>query len=451
MIRLNEIIAVTGGRPLNKAKESDIKGISIDSRTIKPKELFIAIEGDRFNGHDFVLEAKRKGAAALLISEFRNSFKAVKDIPIIKVCDTVKALGEIAKFYRNKFSVCVIAITGTNGKTTTKDMIFSILNKKYKTLKSEGTQNNQIGLPLTLLKLNKDFRFCVVELGTSHPGEIKRLTDIACPQIGIITNIGPGHLEFFNNLENVFKEKFKLVQNLRHPSIAIFNADEPKLNKNCKTLPRSLSFAINRNADFKASEIHQKGRGLSFSVNNKYRIKLNTPGLFNVYNSLAAIACARILGLDYSMIKKALGGFSFPKSRLEIFCQKSVTLIDDSYNSNPLSLEQAILTLSGQGINRRKILVMADMLELGKAQEQIHRSFARLIKKSGIDLLITVGRLTRITAREAQKEGMDKVFICNYNEEAVSLLKKQISTGDIILVKGSRAMHLEEVVKALLH
>ncbi|MFH1201342.1 MAG: UDP-N-acetylmuramoyl-tripeptide--D-alanyl-D-alanine ligase [Candidatus Omnitrophota bacterium] len=450
MFNLKEIQEATVAKLIKGNLNVKLKGISIDTRTIKRGDLFIAIKGARFDGHDFVEEAKRRGAKAVIISSLRDQFKSLKDINILMVPDTVYALGEIAKFYRSRFNPCIIAVTGTNGKTTAKDMIATILAKRFRVLKSQENQNNQIGLSLTLLRLNKDYKFVVVELGTNHPGEIKRLTEISSPQIGLITNIGPGHLEFFHNLKNVFKEKFQLFKSLIYPAICIYNGDDEILNSRCKFLARAISFGMKNESHFRARNILQKEGIIKFAINNRYQVCLNTLGLFNVYNSLAAISCARILGIENRIIKRFLGEFSFPKGRLQVLKNKSYTIIDDSYNSNPLSLELAIKSLA-KFRKKRKILVMADMLELGKDEVNIHESFSKMIHKSGIDILITMGRFSSKTAHKAIEEGMDKVFICNYNDEVLELLNALMRRGDIVLLKGSHAMHLEEVVLGLVN
>lgn len=451
MFKINEVIETTHGRLISGKKDAFLKGISIDSRTIRENDLFIAIKGSRFDGHNFVGEAIKEKAAAVIVDRLGLVIPRSVKIPIIKVGDTTKALADIAAYYRQYFNIPVIGITGSNGKTTTKDMLAWILEAKYKVLKNPGTQNNQIGLPLTLLKLNKNFDIAVLEMGTNHFGEIDYLTRIAKPNIGIINNIGPAHLEFLKNLQGVYREKYSLINNLISPSIAILNMDDRFLRRNRNDKDKFvIGFGINSNTDYKASKIKIKNQSIEFLVNSRYTIRLNTLGVNNVYNALASITVARLLGVDYNIIVKRLSDFKFPKARLNLINKDNINFIDDTYNSNPASLEEALNTLEHLKIKGRKIFIMGNMLELGRHQENFHRLAGREIARI-CDILITVGGLTRLTAKAALKAGLDarSIFSCSCCRNAKTILYNRVipNKNDIVLVKGSRLMQMEKVIK----
>jgi len=452
MFRIDELITVTSGRLIaGKRREVLTGGISIDSRTLKKDDLFIAIKGARFDGHDFIAAAVKKKAAAVIVD--RLNFPAFKPaaVPLIKVRDTVRALSDIAAYHRRRFNIPVVGITGTNGKTTAKEMIAWVLQKQYRVLKNPGTQNNHIGLPMALLRLDKNVDVAVLEMGTNHPGEIARLTQIARPNIGIITNIGPAHLEFLHDLKGVYREKSFLINNLVAPSLAVLNMDDRFLRRNKDDNDKIVvGFALNHNADYKASKIKKGSRAdIEFSVNSRHRVRLNTPGTCNVYNGLAAITVARLLGMDYNTITASLSDFEFPKSRLNLVNVDSVSFIDDTYNSNPGSLAQALEALAGINTAGRKIFIMGDMLELGSGKESLHRLAGKRIAEV-CDALITVGRLTRLTAQAAGQAGLaaDSVFTCDCAKQARRVLYKRLKPNkdDIVLIKGSRLMQMEKII-----
>ena len=485
MFRLKEIVEAVDGRLLSADPQLRIGGVSIDSRTIKHGQLFVAIKGSRFDGHDFIREAVKKGAKAIIGSVHSWQLTVDRKIPYIRVSDTRRALGDLARFHRQRFNIPVIAITGSNGKTTTKDMVAWILSSRIKVLKNEATQNNDIGVPLTLLKLDISHDVVVLELGTNRFGEIAYLSGIAQPNFGVIINIGPAHLENLRNLPGVYKEKTALLKNLKLPRIAVLNADDPwlrKLRNNNRTIV--ISYAIRTQSDFNAAQIRltppfvQGGVGarkeragfIEFSVNpasaypksaplrrkgkknstSGQRIRLNTVGCYNIYNALAAIAVSRMLGCSYSSISRRLATFVFPSGRLKLVKSKGITFIDDSYNANPVSFEEALDPLSKFSAQGRRILVMGDMLELGRSAKMFHRRIGRRVARI-CDAFIGVGNLSKLTAEEAHKSGMDKgcIFTCENSAQARDLLFRKLKPyrWDLILVKGSRLMKMEEVFK----
>ncbi|MCX5699329.1 MAG: UDP-N-acetylmuramoyl-tripeptide--D-alanyl-D-alanine ligase [Candidatus Omnitrophica bacterium] len=451
MFRVNEIIEATQGSLIQGSLADKITGISTDSRRSKPREAFLALRGENFDGHDFIAESI-KAKVGCIIVERKPNFLIPADLAVIKVKDTVLALGDIARFQRQKINLPVIAVTGSNGKTTTKEMIAWVLSSNAWVLKNEGTKNNQVGLPQTLIQLTKKYNFAVVEIGTNHFGEVDYLAKIARPNIGIITNIGLSHLEFLKDLKGVAKEKTTLLNNLAKPAIALFNADD----KSFKGLMareikgrQIFSFGINEKSDFRASGIKLKNERIEFKVNSKFNFELSTLGDYNIYNALAAIAVGRILGLGYSEIRARLSTFKFPKGRLNLIKFKGLRFIDDTYNSNPFSLNAALAALGAANCKGRKILIMGDMLELGKQKELLHRQIAWSITNT-CDLLITVGSLAWITACAVRKLGWQakQIFCCANAHQARDLLFKKIcpKANDLILVKGSRSMKMEEIL-----
>lgn len=454
MFSINELLEATGGRLVNKARQGSIRGISIDSRRIKPQEAFIAIKGSNFDGHNFIAEALRKGASCVIReTAFPRIKKKIKNAVFIEVRDTIKALGDIARFQRKKFNIPLIAVTGSNGKTTVKEMLAHLLSKKFKVLKNEGTKNNQIGLSLTLSELDSSYDIAVLEVGTNHFGEVDYLTKICQPNIGIIINIGHSHLEYLDNLEGVFREKYKLIENLEKPYLGILNADDNFLKR--KVFGNSkkaiiLGFGVKNHCDFFASHIKMFKERIGFLVNEKYRFTLKTLGYYNIYNALAALAVARIFGVSYTDIAWRLASFDFPESRLKLIKRNNIKFIDDTYNSNPLSLRQALKALANFKTKGRKIFVMGDMLELGDYKERFHYQAGREIARC-CDIFISVGRLSKLAAQAANKSGLDarNIFICDTPCQAGDILFKSISPKkyDIVLVKGSRLMKMEAIFK----
>ncbi|MDD5730189.1 MAG: UDP-N-acetylmuramoyl-tripeptide--D-alanyl-D-alanine ligase [Candidatus Omnitrophica bacterium] len=459
MFEKNELLKAAHGKIIYPGRQAGIKAISTDSRTIKPGEAFAAIRGDNFNGHDFIPQAVKNGASCLIIeSAFKGKLAAVKglkekNVAVLEVKDTIKALGAIANYQRNKFSIPMVGVTGSNGKTTCKDMIAWLLSARYNVLKNEGTKNNHIGLPMALLGLDSRHEIAVLEIGTNHFKEVSCLTEICRPNIGVITNIGPSHLEHFKDLNGVLKEKYSLLEDLASPGIGLLNSDDPllrkKINRNTKK-PFVLSFGANGESDFRASRIEHNGDAVNFLINKKYKFTLRTLGYYNVYNALAAVAVGRIFGMGYKEIALRLSTFSFPQGRLQFKIIERIKFIDDTYNSNPLSLKQALSALDKCGAEGRKIFVMGDMLELGKQKEGYHGCAGKEASKV-CDVLITVGKLSRLAAESAKANGFDvnKIFACDSTQEAKEILFNAVSPKeeDVILVKGSRSMRMEEILK----
>ena len=456
MFTTKEILDPIAGKLISGDRTERFSGISIDSRTINPGELFIAIKGHNCDGHDFFEEAISKGAKGVLISErysrtrFRSLLFNNRPAVFISVADTLIALGEIARWRRNKFKGVVIAVTGSSGKTTTKDMTEHILAQKFRVLKSQASYNNFIGVPLTILDLDTSYKIAVLEMGASAPGEIRRLAEIARPDSGIIVSIGPAHLEGFGDIQAVYRAKLELLEMMDNSAVAILNGDDPKLILMARAFkPRIITFGLTEGCDFRASQIVYSNGELRFLLNDLYPLKLKMLGRHNVYNALAAIAIANQLGVGYDLIEKSLSDFCLPSSRMEMKEVGDVRIIDDSYNSNLLSLNSALETLVELSPSARKIVIIGDMLELGPDAGAVHYRIGRKIAERGIDVLITVGDLSKQVCRAANRYGMKKeeIFDCISHTEAGRCLLDIIRAGDIVLIKGSRAMRMERIIQ----
>jgi UDP-N-acetylmuramoyl-tripeptide--D-alanyl-D-alanine ligase len=459
-ITLKELEQVTGGvlHTGSAAGESLLRGVSIDSRTVKKGNLFVAIPGDKFDGHDFVKQASDQGAQAALVARDRWTEalgRSLGNMVTISVLDTKKALGDLAAWYKAKFEIPTVAVTGTNGKTTTKEMVAEALSDRFKVIKSPQSYNNRIGVPLTIFRLNSNSGALVVELGMSQPGEIATLAKMARPHIGVITNIGPAHLESMLSLEQIAKAKFELPDNMPSPKTLILNADDPLLDdriRQKKPGERIVSFGVDRQADFRADQIKAGADGLvSFRVNRGQTVNLLLLGRHNVYNALAALAVADLMGVEQAQAIKKLERYTPSDLRMELVVIRDVTVINDSYNANPVSMERALETLKEMKASGRRIAVLADMLELGERSAQFHAEVGRKANELGIDLLLTVGELAGRIAQGAKQAGMSEKSVRTFesNQQVSHYLLENLQAGDAVLVKGSRKMKTEEIVAAL--
>jgi UDP-N-acetylmuramoyl-tripeptide--D-alanyl-D-alanine ligase len=460
-LKYNELTGIVKGKPFPEKSSEDfkIKGVSIDSRKAEPENLFVAIKGEKFDGHEFIKDALDKGATCIILEEKRFSqkekhlFSSTSEKRAVLVGDTRTALQSLAKWYKDKFKLKVVGITGTNGKTTTKEMIAEILSRKYEVLRSEKSFNNQIGVPLTLLKLNPETEVLVLELGMNQPGEIGVLTRMVKPDIGLITNIGPAHLEFMGSLENIARAKFELLENMDENGIIILNADDPYLLERAEKEEKKVyTFGLERKADFMAEKIMQDGNGFfSFSVNSSTPIKLKLLGKHNLYNALAAFSTGSILGVEKEKIKEALENYTPFELRMELVEIDGIKIINDAYNANPFSMEKALQTLRGIKTGGRKIAVLGDMLELGEKSLEFHKKIGEEVKECNIDFLFTFGELSRAIALGALENGIDKknVFSFQDKKRLIENLLEMMKPGDLILFKGSRKMGLEEIVNDL--
>lgn len=458
---MRELLTATKGKLLKGKEELECQGISTDSRKLKKGELFVALKGERFDGHDFIPQAIKKGAAGVVV---KRGFPILeintppKDFFIIQVKDCLKALGDLAHFLRKKSDVKVIAITGSNGKTTTKEMTALVLKEHFEhVLKSEGNMNNLIGLPLSLLHLTPETKVAVLEMGMNHPGEIRRLAEIACPDIGLITNIGPAHLEGLGSLPNIQKAKGELFKMLKGDNFALVNYDDPlikEIAQDCKA--KRITFGLHKGAEVSGKDIRFfKDGSVNFKLitsTDEVVIKLKAYGIHHVYNALAAAATGIVLGVKLSEISRGLSRFSPLKGRSQIIeLNNGIMLIDETYNANPVSMEIALKTLNALKGKGRGVAVLGDMLELGIASKFYHKKIGRVAAKTGTDYLVLLGEFAPLVAQGASASGFtaERIFIGKDCKEIAFYLKCLLNKGDWVLIKGSRGMQMERVIEYL--
>ncbi len=436
-----------------------ISGISTDSRKINAGEFFVPIKGENFDGHDFIQNALDRGA----VGSFVESGKAEKvknqnKAAIIEVENAKYAMGELAKYYRQRFHLPVIAITGSNGKTSTKEMTASILGTKYNVLKSEGSFNNDIGLPLTLFKLNKGHQATVLEMGMNNYGEIRRMVSIIPPDIGVVTNVAEAHIEFFGSLENIAKAKYELVESMTDMNTAVLNADDSRVREFAhRTKAKPVFFGLKSSrADFSASDIQfvTNPYGLEFTLTTpkgKEKVHLPVLGEHQISNALASVAAVWQIDQDITMIKEGLKKVKLEKMRMQIISIGGVMVINDAYNANPKSMCAALDTLQKLPSKGKKIAVLADMLELGESSIRMHRNIGKIAADCGLSHLITIGNMAKYIAQEAKQNGFNSknIYACDENNEVQDILNKVIQSGDLVLFKGSRKMKLETIVESL--
>lgn len=444
---LEEICRATNGKTDYRGTLK-FSGVSTDTRTIRPGDLFIALSGERFDGHHYVKQAIEQGAAGAVVSRMVD---APAGACIVETADTLKALQALARLHRQRFSIPVIAITGSNGKTTTKDMLAAVLGQKLSVLKTEANFNNEIGLPLTLLKLTAGHQAAVVEMGMRGLGEIAELAAIALPTVGIVTNVGETHIERLGSLEAIAAAKGELPQALPADGIAVLNYDNDFVkNMETKTAARVVFFGFQQAAAVRAEAV-QSGDQVEFTCHfsgGEFSVTLPVPGKHNVYNALAAISAGLALGLTPADISRGLATFSSGAMRLAIETKGSYTVINDAYNASPLSMEAAIHTLA-EVAKTRKVAVLGDMLELGEFAAAAHQTVGRRLAESKVDAVVAVGPHSAHIAETAAKAGVSQAWHYETHEAAVAKLSEILLPGDTILVKGSRGMQMEQILTLL--
>ena len=448
MFSLKELEKITKGEFKNVKKQIKISGFSTDTRTVKNGEVFFALKGENFEGHHFVKDAVSKGAVFCVV-EKENEY------PCLVVKNTLKAWGDVAKSYRKKFDIPVVAVTGSNGKTTTKDLTAALLSLKFSVLKTEGNLNNLVGVPHTLFKLNKKHKMAVIELGSNQKGEIKRLAEIVHPHIGVITNIGRAHLHGLENLQSVHKEKSTLFkQVLKNKGTIIVNFDDPYLKKWAdKNKKHCLTFSTKQKADFYAENIHLEDlKGTSFILKTRrYKampVFLSLSGEHQVANALCAIAVASYYGVGLKKIKLALEKVVPAGGRFKIVDLGGIKLIDDTYNANPNSMSVALTYLSqmGKQLQMRTVAILGDMFELGRWSKQFHAEIGTKIAQLKIDEVYTLGEDSREIVKNCHSE-----FRGSFSQHAdiIGEFIKRLDKSTLVLVKGSRGMKMEKIVQAL--
>ena len=427
-----------------------IKGFSIDSRGIKAGEFFVAVKGERFDGHDFISSVREKGAAGLVVdagwpSDERGGFEHV-----IEVEDTTRAMGGIARAIRIKLSIPVICVTGTNGKTTVKDMLAHLLSAGKRVLASERSYNNMIGLSLTLFRAEAFHEVAVLEIGSNYPGEVAALAGIASPDIAVITNIGRGHLKSFSDRGNVLREKMSLLTDVPYAGAVFLNGDDNLLSGEGAAHPGTRFFGTVTGADILMSDVRKREEGYEFSLNGRL-FYLPLEGAHNLNNAAAAIAVAEYMGMEYEVLRERLKGVSLPKMRLEKIKEGNVLFINDAYNANPDSFLCALDVLDAAD-GGKKIVVAGDMMELGDRSEELHRELGRDMARRGLDLLVTIGEKAAHAGSEAVEAGMKpgRVLRAADHADAAEIVHSAAEDGTVVLLKGSRLSRMEEVIRCFM-
>ncbi len=456
MIHLRDILRATKGRLLTGDENLEFKGVSTDSRKIEEGYLFVPIRGEKFDGHEFIEDALNCGAMGTLCSH-EMDIKSDGKKSIIMVEDTLKALQNISKYFLNRANIPVVGVTGSTGKTTTKELIYNVLAQKFKVLKNKGNFNNHIGMPLTLLNIKEEHEIIVLEMGMSNRGEIDLLAEITTPEVGVITNIGICHIENLGSKEEIFKAKMEISHYMDESSVLIVNGDNEYLGRlrERDTKYKRVFAGLRENNDIYVEEIRDLGdKGIEFSIlygGETHDFKLNVPGIHNVYNGLLAIAVGVHYNISFEKIKDGLSNFYGNEMRMNIVSlDDDMKLINDCYNASPDSVKAALGVLESIE-SKRKIAILGDMLELGDYSEDAHREVGRMVSRREIDFLITVGNDAENIGKEAIETGLPrkKVFTLANNEAAINLLDTLKQPGDTILVKGSRGMKMEEIVQYL--
>ena len=426
---------------LDKSLSEKVDGISTDSRDIKEGDLYLAISGEKVDGHSFLEEVFAKGARTALVSQSIDNFKG----KLIKLDDPVYAIGEIAKTWRDQFQIPVIGITGSNGKTSTKELLKYILSAKYDIHATEGNYNTSIGLPLTLLRLTEYHGVSILEMGANQPGDIEKLCKIAYPTHGLITNIAPAHLEGFGDIQTVANTKGELFKFLSN-GLSFINAADNRVN-DLETYGDTITFGLTSNCDY-PTDLHHNNDGSIILTIDAEEIKTNSINLSFAKNVIACSTIASELGLSWEAIKDRILTSQPPKGRCEIKTNGQITVIDDTYNANVDSTIAAIDYLKAFSGNGKRIFVFGDMLELGASSEDQHRIIGKKCQKEELSVVFTIGNETIVAHEEINNSILHKHF--EQKESLLSNLNEIISEGDKILVKGSRGMRMEEIVEQII-
>ena len=446
-LTLDEIVKAIKGEILVKNNEGSFNKVSTDTRKIGENNLFIALKGENFNGNNYATLAIEKGASIVIIDEVNFKVEELNNKgTVIKVEDTKKALGDLARYYRNKLGIKVVGITGSTGKTSTKDLVAAFLSGKYKVFKTKGNFNNEIGLPLMIFELNSSYDIAVLEMGTSNFGEINRLASIARPDVSAITNIGVAHIEYLKTRENILKEKMSIADFFKRENSLILNCENDML----KTVNKCDKFNIKKTGYDESYDVYGKNVALteettSFEAVTKdgdsHKFTLNMIGEHNVLNALIGIQIAKEFGLTFDEMEKGLKNFEATSMRLEFIKKNKFTIINDSYNANPDSMKAALEVLNNYS-GKRKIAVLGTMGELGNYAKKAHKEVGEFAKEKA-DILVTTGEF-----KEDYKEGFgEDTVVFETKQELLEGLSEMIKEEDTILIKASRSARFEEIIK----
>jgi UDP-N-acetylmuramoyl-tripeptide--D-alanyl-D-alanine ligase len=448
--RLLHSLNIVSSKAPDELLETRLAGVSTDTRKIKAGDVYFGIKGENYDGGAYVGKAFNSGALLAVVNEDAPA-GIEKEYPVVRVHDTIRALGDAAREYRSLFSGKVIGITGTNGKTTVKEMTLSVLRTRFRAHGTAGNYNNSIGLPLSLFGLDDIHECAVFEMGMSAPGEISRLAEIARPNIGVILNVGPAHMEFFRGIEEIAHAKTELLRSLPADGTAVLNADDPYLSVHEKDgCCRVVKFGINCPADFRGENIVVFEDGCASFTVEGIPVRLSVPGYHMVYNALAAWTVGKLMGLEGNMIAGALERFTSPGMRMEMLVQDGVRYINDAYNANPPSMKAAAEVLKSmlKSGEIRMTAVLGDMRELGKITEEAHREIGKLFGELKIERLCLIGEYVDFYRLGAEEAGMNpgKILVFKTVTEALLFIKERKAVRDTIFIKGSRALGLERII-----
>lgn len=463
-MKVGSILEALNGSLVAGTSDTVITSVSIDSRTVEKGALFIPVKGENFDGHDFIKSALENGAVAFLTERWNEQIRLPmhellsSEITAVKVRNTVKALQDLSLYWRGRLDLRVVGVTGSTGKTSTKDMIASVLSERLNVVASEKSYNNEVGVPLTILKADRKTGVLVVEMAMRGLGQIGELAEIAKPDVGVVTNVGKTHFELLGSEELIAEAKSELVKAVPSTGTVILNLDDAWTQR-LKEMTRAavITYGMSKGATFRADriEIDNTGRP-SFELHSpdgEIKIDLPLTGRHNIYNALAAAAVGYVLDINLNAVKKGLEKTVLTGMRMQIFSTADgVIVINDAYNANPTSMKAALQALKDFDGGFRKIAVLGDMLELGKLSDIAHFEIGEDIRKVGVDMLITIGEKGKRIAEGAIRKGFDEkaAFVCQTTAEAAKILKVHVRPKDVILVKASRAMKLEEVLDSLL-
>ncbi len=434
-----------------------VPGVSVDTRTLKEGELFVALRGPNHDAHDYLTRAARRGASGFVVQSWRAPRGVARHLPVILVKDTTAALGSLAGLVRGKSKACVIGITGSTGKTLTKDFLASILRGSHKTVASEKSFNNEVGVPLTLLRLRPATQMVVLEMGSRGSGHIAELCSFARPDAGIVTNVGLTHYQYFRSEENIARAKAELLEAIPSDGLCVLNADDARydwLGERCSG--RRISFGTTRRSQVRGGRLRVDGRGrLAFRLSyrgSEIDVQLPLPGRHNLYNALAAAACSLALGVGMEQVAAGLEKARLTEWRMEMQkTSQGVTVLNDCYNSNPAAVKAALESLTDIDASGKLIVVLGDMAELGAISEQMHHRVGEMVVDSGADVLITVGKRARGIASAARGRGLPQgsIFPTRDVAQAAEILRAVLEPEDMVLIKGSRSLGMERLAHAV--
>ena len=444
-----QIAEFAGAAIFSGDRKLSIDKISTDSRTLKRGELFVALHGENFDGHNFIESAAKAGAAGAVVDSSWKG-KVPENFALIRVKDTLQAYQKLAGNYRKSLALKVVAITGSNGKTSTKDFAAAVLARCFRVARTEGNFNNHVGLPRTILEATSQDEVAVWEVGMNHPGEVAALARLAAPDVAIITNIGVAHIEFMGSLETIAAEKGALVEAVGPHGTVILNADDPFTKSIMLRARAKVILAGTTAGTIRAGEISRSGSGTDFTIlegAHRCRAQLPVPGLHMVQNALLAVAAGRVFGLSLEDCAAGLIAAPLTKARLQIKEIHGVQFIDDSYNANPDSVKAALHTLVELGADGKRVAVLGEMRELGSESEHGHREVGETAAALGVDHLIAIGSVAAAIASAAEHAGLRNSRTVNSPTEAAEILAEIAQPGDLVLIKGSRAARTERVME----